>query len=113
MDTTLGHGPTTTQEGKELREFAVCTQPFYVASIYCDGSAAACSCGDWRRSLIVGDVREESFYDIWNGKKYQELRKLHLRGERKKCLACSDCKGILNQLDNIDPYKEELLKRFE
>ena len=52
MDTTLGHGPTTTQEGKELREFAVCTQPFYVASIYCDGSAAACSCGDWRRSLI-------------------------------------------------------------
>lgn len=113
MDTTLGHGQTTTQEGKKLSEYIVCTQPFYVAAIYCDGSVAGCSCGDWRHNLIMGDVWEKSLYSIWNGEKFREFRRLQLSGERKKCLACSDCKGILNQLDDIDPYREELLERFK
>ena len=113
MDTTLGYGQTTTQEGRALEERIVCTQPFYVASVYYDGSVAGCSCGDWRRSLIMGNILEDSFYDIWNGPKYQEFRKMQLRGGRKKCLACSDCKGILNQLDDIDPYRLDLLKKFE
>lgn len=113
MDTTLGYGPTTTQEGKSLVEKVVCTQPFYVSAVYWDGSVAGCSCGDWRHNLVMGDVREESFYDIWNGEKFRAFRRLQLSGERKKCLACSDCKGIMNQLDDIDPYRQELLNRLE
>lgn len=112
MDTTLRHGQTTTQEGEKLEEKIVCTQPFYVSAVYWDGSVAGCSCGDWRYGLIMGNVWDETLYDIWNGEKLTAFRKIQLSGERKRCLACSDCKGILNQLDDIDPYRQELLNRL-
>lgn len=112
MDTTLGYGQTTTQDGKPLTKRIVCTIPFYVSAVYWNGSVAGCSCGDWRHSLIMGDVQKESLYDIWNGEKYRRFRTMQLSGEREKCLACSDCKVIMNQLDDIDPYRYDLLKRF-
>lgn len=113
MDTTLGRGATTTQEGKELKEKLVCTQPFYVSVIYYDGTVGGCSCGDWRRATHIGNVTEEMFYQIWNGEKHRAFCRLQLAGERKKCLSCSDCKDIQNQLDDIDTYRMELLKRLD
>lgn len=113
MDTTLGFGKTTTQEGLELRERLVCTQPFYVAVVEYDGAVMGCSCGDWRNAMRIGSILEEDLCDIWNGKKHRELCQVQLRGERKRLLACSDCKGILNQLDDIDAYRADLLKKFE
>ena len=113
MDTTLGFGRTTTQEGKELREKLVCTQPFYVTAVEYDGMVTGCTCGDWRNTLIMGNILEEEFYNIWNGKKFIEFRKAQLNGERRRYLSCSDCKGIFNQLDDIDVYRDDLIKRFE
>ena len=113
MDTTLGHGATTTQEGRPLVEKLVCTQPFYVSVIYYDGTVGGCSCGDWRRAICLGNVTKESFYQIWNGEKHRLFCRLQLEGNRKQCLSCSDCHDIQNQLDDIDQYREELLKKME
>lgn len=113
MDTTMGLGRTTTQEGKKLKEKLVCTQPFYVTTVSYDGAVAGCSCGDWRHMLIMGSVLEESLYDIWNGETYKGFRKVQLQGERGRILSCSDCKTIMNQMDDIDAYRENLLKKFE
>lgn len=112
MDTTMGYGRSFTQEGKELVEKLVCTIPFYVTDIYYDGTVDACSC-DWSRKLIMGNVLEDSLYNIWNGKKFNSLRKMQLEGKRKNCFSCSECKAILNQLDDIDMYSEKLLKKFD
>ena len=60
----------------------------------------------------MGNVLEENLCDIWNGPKYQALREIQLDGKRKNCLACSDCKAILNQVDDIDEYREEILARL-
>lgn len=111
MDTTLGKGKTFTQEGRTLKEKKICTIPFYVMDINYDGSVDACSC-DWRRKLIMGNVAQENLYHIWNGKIFQNFRQMQLKGQRKKCVACKDCKAILNQLDDIDIYKEELLGKM-
>lgn len=113
MDTTLGFGATTTQEGRALVEKLVCTQSFYVSVVYYDGTVGGCSCGDWRRAIHLGNVKEETFYQIWNGEKHRSFCKMQLEGNRKKCLSCSDCKDVQNQLDDIDPYREELLKRMD
>ena len=113
MDTTLGFGATTTQEGRALVEKLVCTQPFYVSVVYYDGTVGGCSCGDWRRAIHLGNVKEETFYQIWNGEKHRSFCKMQLEGNRKKCLSCSDCKDVQNQLDDIDPYRAELLKRMD
>lgn len=112
MDTTMGLGQTTTQDGKPLCEKLVCTQPFYVTTVSYDGAVSGCSCGDWRHMLIMGSVLEESLYDVWHGKKYTEFRRAHLRGERKCILSCGDCKTIMNQIDDIDAYREDLLQKL-
>jgi len=57
-------------------------------------------------------VTEETFYQIWNGEKHRSFCRMQLEGNRKECLSCSDCKDIQNQLDDIDPYRAELLKRM-
>lgn len=112
MDTTMGNGQKTTQEGKKLVEKLVCTIPFYVANINYDGNVTACSC-DWRRKLIMGNAIEENICHIWSGKKFYEFRKMQLEGKRKKCKECNDCKTIFNQIDDIDKYREVILKRLD
>lgn len=111
MDTTMGKGQTFTQEGKTLKEKLVCTIPFYVADINYDGSVDACSC-DWSRRLIMGNVVKESFYNIWNGEKFAAFRKVQLEGKRNMCKACNECKAILYQLDDIDSYREVILRKM-
>jgi len=36
----------------------------------------------------MGDLNEESFYDIWNGEKANELRKAVAAGDNKFCKNC-------------------------
>lgn len=62
---------------------------------------------------MADNVLKENFYDIWNGKKYQEFRKAQLKGERRRYLSCSNCKMIQNQIDDIDIYRTGLIKKFE
>lgn len=111
MDTTMGRGSATTLEGEPLVEKLVCTQPFYTAIIYYDGTVGGC--GDWRRANRMGDVTKEAFYTIWNGERHRSILKTQLEGNRKACLPCSDCKYIRNQLDDIDQYREELLQKIK
>lgn len=112
MDTSLGNGSTTTQEGDALREKQVCTNPFYVITVYYDGMVGVCSC-DYKRNPIVGDVKKDSLVSIWNNEKFTHFRKAQLMGNRKKFSSCSDCKSILQQKDDIDQYAEMLCGRFE
>ncbi len=52
-----------------------------------------CCCQDWKRELILGNVKEQSLYEIWNGEKYKLFRE-HLSGVRPSpegfiCKRCS------------------------
>ena len=40
-----------------------------------DGTVVLC-CMDWRREVILGNVRTDTIYDIWNGEKYNKVRKM-------------------------------------
>ena len=62
--------------------------------------------------MVMDNVEKENFCQIWNGKKFYEFRKMHLEGKRKSCKECSDCKTIFNQIDDIDGYREAILKRL-
>jgi radical SAM protein with 4Fe4S-binding SPASM domain len=81
----------------------VCAYPFYSLCIYSDGSVVAC-CVDWNRKTLLGNVKQQTLYEIWNGPAANQLRKLHLRGERTRNEACRNCE-ILHSLpveDNLD-----------
>jgi len=48
------------------------------------------SCCYW--PLILGNINEESFYDIWNGEKANELREAVSSGDNKFCKNCGEFK---------------------
>lgn len=96
-----------------IKEVMTCPYIFYSLSVNSDGTVSLCFL-DWSRKLIVGDVRNESLKDIWNGERLLRYRINHLRGKRKEDSVCGVCGQLTHcQPDNIDPYAEMLLNRFE
>jgi len=66
-----------------------CWTLFTEAHITSDFKVTACcmdATGDW----VMGDLREDSFIDIWHSDKFRELRKAHLNKDVKgtKCENC-------------------------
>lgn len=99
--------------GQAIREVEVCPYIFYSLSINSDGKVSLCFL-DWSRKMIVGDVKKESFKDIWNGKILLDYRKMHLLKKRKEHPICGACGQLSHCLpDDIDAYAETLLARLE
>lgn len=46
---------------------------------------------DWYNKATIGDIRKQSIKEVWQGKEYQKLRKLHLTGEYSAIPICSKC----------------------
>lgn len=65
-----------------------CTILWYSPAINCDGKVSIC-CLDGDRKRIVGDVSEESLFDIWHGEKLQAIRDAHCNGNYNICGNCS------------------------
>ena len=53
------------------RRFRKCDYPFSAVTIGADGEVFACC--DWR--MVMGNLNEASFDDIWNGERYRQLRR--------------------------------------
>lgn len=99
--------------GQEIIEKKVCPFLFTTLIISDQGLAHLC-CVDWKLKHILGDLNKESISDVWNGKRLKEYQLLHLRGDKNKIDICKDCESLsANNIDNIDDYADELLKRFE
>jgi len=56
-------------------------------TIKSNGEAVECV-EDFNNEIILGDASKESLYDIWNGKKYAQLRKNHF--DMKPGINCTE-----------------------
>ena len=114
-DFTLGILVNTGTDGETSlhRNRKVCPMPFYMLAINFNGLVSIC-CVDWSWGTVIGDVKKESLYDIWNGERLREFRILHLKGERAKIKVCANCQYLqgFDGLSGIDNYSEDLLKRL-
>jgi radical SAM protein with 4Fe4S-binding SPASM domain len=98
--------------GLQRQNKQVCTSLFTRFVVCHDGIAAPC-CIDWAQKMPVGDANTESLYDIWNGKKMNELRRIHLQKKRKTLPLCCDCSYLHScDVDNIDSFADELLTKL-
>lgn len=62
--------------------------------------------------MTIGNIKDNSVKELWN--KMDQYRIEHLKGNRRKMIGCDECLEIETAaLDNIDEYREELLKKFE
>lgn len=67
-----------------------CGQPFQRLVVRCDGSIAPC-CGDFAGFYPLGDVYRDTIYDVWNGAKMTELRRITRDGLYKTFPMCATC----------------------
>ena len=73
-----------------------CKHPWMSMTIKSNGEAAMCM-EDFNNEIILGDTREDTLYDIWNGERYNIFRKDHFNLNRGiKCSSQCDMKLIGN-----------------
>jgi radical SAM protein with 4Fe4S-binding SPASM domain len=71
----------------------LCELLYHKMYIGWNGDALLC-CMDWRRRVILGNVREQSVREIWNGEPYRRYRRLQEEGRIEELELCSTCSYI-------------------
>ncbi len=86
----------------------VCPYPFFTLAVKCSGDVVLC-CVDWNNATKVGNLNEQSLFEIWHGEKIKDIRLMHLERRRHENPSCKYCTmpDILPKTDNIDNIPEE------
>ena len=86
---------------KCCNERSVCVEPWRGMVIGWDGIVVPC-CNDFDYRYVLGDLKKQSLYKIWNSEEMQTLRKLHRKGEWKSIEICKQCPiPVENYLDGL------------
>ncbi len=67
-----------------------CTDLWRRMFLWSDGRVNPCDY-DYKSTLCVGNANERPLLDIWNGEKYEALRRDHLEKRRSKRSPCHQC----------------------
>ncbi len=111
IDFTLGQGGTKSMEGCDLIQKDICTFPFTTLAVNSDSSVTTCSV-DWSRSNIVGNLKEESLRDVWNGEKLKTLRLALLNRQANRYKACGSCEFFKSFPDVLDGHEEQIISNL-
>lgn len=61
---------------KKKKVLPLCDWPWYAALVKWNGEVFPCCDYDWKiESLDFGNIKEDSFWNIWSGRRYIDLRK--------------------------------------
>jgi radical SAM protein with 4Fe4S-binding SPASM domain len=87
----------------------VCPFIFMYLHFNCDGTTSPCTL-DWPRKVVVGNVKEHSVKDIWNGQRLRHLQMTMLEGKRCDVNFCNNCTApVVCVEEDLDPHKERLM----
>ena len=67
-----------------------CKKPWTDMTVHQNGWVVHC-CRSYDPFLVLGDLNKESVYEVWNGKKYQELRRKFKEGRFNEIPLCGKC----------------------
>ncbi|MHB8172581.1 MAG: radical SAM/SPASM domain-containing protein [Thermincolia bacterium] len=98
----------TTHEGR-----LVCPLSFYQLGIWPNGDVAPCDA--FYQPVILGNVKNDNLFNMWNGDKMRQFRALQLRKERynhEKCQSCCAPDDVSQPEDVLDEKAPMLLKHF-
>lgn len=75
-----------------LRQYVggCCPVPFSTANVLHDGTLLLCV-HDWGRKVTLGNVRDASIAELWNGPRMREIRELVTRRRYDQVAPCRDC----------------------
>jgi radical SAM protein with 4Fe4S-binding SPASM domain len=67
-----------------------CELPFYQMNILFNGDVLIC-CYDWKRSVVIGNIRTSSLRAMWNSSKMTQIRRTLLQQNLARIPSCKDC----------------------
>lgn len=99
--------------GKGTIERKVCPSVFYTLYVLPNGDVVTCC--DPPYPIVLGNIKNESLIDMWNGKRRKEFLRMQLQGNRHKHPVCQRCiqPNITDfKEDDLDEVAEILLKKI-
>lgn len=69
-------------------EYQYCEFPWLSLTVMADGSVVPCT-QDYNAEMVLGNVREQTLEEIWNGERYRALREWHVTGAFPAGYKCS------------------------
>lgn len=109
---SLKNSYTKTVYNEEISQNSmVCPLPFYTMLISTNGQVAPC-CSPIKK---IGNIFEESIYEIWNGNVLKNLRIDFLNKKWQEIPICQRCNYPIygnNEYDNIDEIALKLLEKY-
>jgi radical SAM protein with 4Fe4S-binding SPASM domain len=75
---------------REKSDYRVCPYPWYSMYMGNNGDVVAC-CRDLEHQTVLGNLFEQSLDEVWNGERYQALRKSLASAHPEDHDACRDC----------------------
>ena len=105
------HGKTIC--GDIPKKIDVCPRLFYMLNICPDGNVTMCNV-DNLEQYVIGNVKTDSLFQLWNGKELNALRIMHLQKKGRTHPFCSKCVCLDNctqESDILDEDAEAILKR--
>lgn len=103
-DVQSAMAPINRFTGEELQYYDICDYMFKGISVNADGTCSPCPV-DWKGELLLGDLHENTLWEIWSGDRLRHLQRQILQGDIKSIHACKDCCLYLNAESSIQDIK--------
>lgn len=111
MEKNINIGLNDMRVGANL-EKKVCTTVFYSCIIRTNGDVSPCG-ADWKKEIVLGNVLDEGFYNVWNGQKMKTFWMDSLMGNKDRMNLCQKCDRLFYENeDNLDDCAEDLLNKL-
>lgn len=115
-DLKLMVDPTKTFYNEELNlDRQVCGQSFYFLQIGCNFDTFPCPVPGLPKTLSMGNMKEQSLVEIWNGEKRRQhlVTMLELKKDTiPECNGCTCFNAINDPMEDLDKDAARLLQKF-
>lgn len=99
----------------EKREVTICPNTFTGLTLNVRGEISMC--GKEIGPCYLGNIHEITLPEAWNSEKRRDFLLLQLHKKRWENPICRECQipseSLASERDLLDPYAEEMIKRFE
>lgn len=82
------------------KHYTPCSFPWYSLAIHWNGNVCPCP-RDFMGDLVIGNVRNASLVEIWNGEKMLNIRRNILNRDLENQNCCKDCDQVYKYQANI------------
>jgi len=90
----------------KIDKFYVCPQPFFRAFIRNNGDVLPC-CSAYAMKMVIGNIYEDTLYNIWNGEKMKEVRR-RVNDIKNQPFVCKKCREGATKNYDLNEFSERL-----